>query len=46
MDMQAASRRAQAQFDGLIARYPERAWGHPPVGEIFSCGYPVRTRPA
>jgi cytosine/adenosine deaminase-related metal-dependent hydrolase len=34
--------RAQAQLDGLIARYPERTHGHPPVGEIFSSSYPVR----
>jgi cytosine/adenosine deaminase-related metal-dependent hydrolase len=42
MDMQAASQRAQAQFEGLIARYPERTWRHPPVDEIFSSSYPVR----
>jgi cytosine/adenosine deaminase-related metal-dependent hydrolase len=42
MDMAAAGVRAQAQFDGLMARYPERTWGHPPVGEIFSASYPVR----
>ncbi|MCP5154194.1 MAG: amidohydrolase family protein [Ectothiorhodospiraceae bacterium] len=34
--------RAQAQFDGLIARYPERTHGHPPVEEIFSSSYPLR----
>ena len=44
MDMQAEGRRAQAQFDGLMSRYPERTWGHPPVGEIFSSSYPVRSR--
>jgi cytosine/adenosine deaminase-related metal-dependent hydrolase len=43
-DMQAASQRAQAQFDGLMARYPERTLGHPPVGEIFASSYPVRRR--
>ncbi len=40
-DMQAATRRAQAQFEGLMARYPERTLGHPPVAEIFSASYPV-----
>jgi len=34
--------RAQAQFDGLIARYPQRTWGHPPVEEIFPPSYPSR----
>jgi len=33
-------RRAQAQFDGLIAKYPLRTLGHPPVSEIFSSSYP------
>jgi cytosine/adenosine deaminase-related metal-dependent hydrolase len=41
MDMQAATRQAQAQFEGLMARYPERTWGHPPASEIFSTAYPV-----
>jgi cytosine/adenosine deaminase-related metal-dependent hydrolase len=40
-DMAAAHRRAQAQFDGLIARYPERTFSHPPVEAIFSSAYPV-----
>lgn len=31
--------RAQAQFDGLIARYPDRTTGHPPVSEIFRPSY-------
>jgi cytosine/adenosine deaminase-related metal-dependent hydrolase len=43
MDMAAASLRAQAQFEALISRYPERTWGHPPVSEIFSSSYPVRS---
>jgi cytosine/adenosine deaminase-related metal-dependent hydrolase len=46
LDMAAASARAQAQFDGLVARYPERTWGHPPVGDIFASSYPVRARGA
>ncbi len=28
--------RAQAQFDGLIAKYPDRTTGHPPVADIFT----------
>jgi cytosine/adenosine deaminase-related metal-dependent hydrolase len=33
-------RRSQAQFDGLVAKYPMRTFGHPPVEEIFSTSYP------
>ncbi|MEZ0168290.1 amidohydrolase family protein [Microvirga sp. TS319] len=40
-DMEAARSRAQAQYDGLIAKYPERSWGHPPISEIFSPSYPI-----
>lgn len=36
--------RAQAQFDGLKAQYPQRTLGHPPVEAIFSSAYPVRQR--
>ena len=31
--------RAQAQFDGLVAKYPDRTAGHPPVTEIFRPSY-------
>ncbi len=31
--------RAQAQFAGLIARYPDRTAGHPPVSDIFTPSY-------
>ena len=31
--------RAQVQFDGLIAKYPDRTAGHPPVSEIFTPSY-------
>ncbi len=44
LDMRAASARAQAQFAGLMVRYPERTLGHPPVDEIFASSYPVRRR--
>ncbi|WP_282603704.1 chlorohydrolase family protein [Paracoccus sp. PARArs4] len=39
IDARADAARAQAQFDGLIARYPDRTVGHPPVGEIFTPSY-------
>ncbi len=41
IDLIAARDRAQAQFDGLVARYPERTFGHPPISEIFPPSYPV-----
>ena len=31
--------RAQAQYDGVIARYPDRTAHHPPVSEIFQPSY-------
>ncbi|WVT77490.1 amidohydrolase family protein (plasmid) [Sinorhizobium chiapasense] len=40
-DMNEARAKAQVQFDGLIAKYPERSWGHPPVSEIFPPSYPL-----
>jgi cytosine/adenosine deaminase-related metal-dependent hydrolase len=46
MDMNAASQRAQAQFEALMARYPERTWRHPSANEIFSSSYPVRVSQA
>lgn len=45
IDMAAARDRAQAQFDRLVARYPARTWGHPPVAEIFPPSYPVKGEP-
>ncbi len=41
IDMASARIQAQAQFDGLIAKYPERSWANPPVSEIFPPSYPV-----
>ncbi|WP_254919234.1 chlorohydrolase family protein [Oceanicola sp. 22II-s10i] len=38
-DVEAETARAQAQFDGLIAKYPDRTAGHPPVSEIFTPSY-------
>ena len=40
LDMAQARARAQAQFDGLVAKYPDRTWGHPPVDAIFPPAYP------
>lgn len=45
IDEAADNRRAQAQFEGLMARYPERTFGHPPLSEIFTTSYPVERRP-
>jgi cytosine/adenosine deaminase-related metal-dependent hydrolase len=39
-DLVAGAAQAQAQFDGLVAKYPERTWKHPPLGEIFRASYP------
>ena len=33
--------RAQAQFEGLMRKYPERTLHHPPTSEIFSSSFPV-----
>jgi cytosine/adenosine deaminase-related metal-dependent hydrolase len=33
--------RAQRQFDGMVQKYPQRTFGHPPVEEIFPSSYPV-----
>lgn len=41
LDMNAARARAQAQFDGLKAKYPDRTWGHPPLEKIFPSAYPA-----
>lgn len=40
-DFAADSARAQGQFDGLLARYPDRTWGHPPAGGIFRPAFPM-----
>ncbi len=39
-DFAQAQETAQRQFDGLLARYPERTFGHPPLETIFSSAYP------
>lgn len=40
IDLRAARIQAQAQFDRLVSRYPERTHLHPPVTEIFPPCYP------
>lgn len=40
LDMQAARVQAQAQFDRLLEKYPERTWGHPALQEMFPSTYP------
>ena len=42
IDLAAAQARAQAQFDALVAKYPDRSWQHPPVSELFPPSYPIR----
>ncbi|RIK40896.1 MAG: N-ethylammeline chlorohydrolase, partial [Chloroflexi bacterium] len=44
VDLNAWHRRAQHQYERLIASYPERAHLHPPVEEIFTPSFPVRRR--
>ncbi|MEI4485351.1 chlorohydrolase family protein [Frigidibacter sp. MR17.14] len=44
IDLPAARAQAQAQFDRLVAQYPERTFGHPPVEEIFPPAYPLAQR--
>ena len=46
IDLEAMHEQAQKQFDGLIATYPERSFGHPSVEEIFPPSFPVRTKPS
>ena len=40
-DLEAARRRAQVQFEGLLAKYPERTWGSPSLGTMFPPTYPL-----
>lgn len=36
--------RAQRQFEGLMQKYPQRTFGHPPASEIFSSAYRIVER--
>ena len=40
-DLAAAQTRAQAQFDRLLAQYPDRSFGHPPLAELFPPSFPL-----
>jgi cytosine/adenosine deaminase-related metal-dependent hydrolase len=42
-DMHEARKQAQEQFEGLVAKYPDRSWDHPPVESLFSASYPLWT---
>lgn len=41
VDWDALAAQAHAQFGRVLAQYPRRTHGHPPVEEIFSSAYPV-----
>ena len=41
IDMEKARIQAQRQYDGLIAKYPERSWANPSVSDIFPPSYPI-----
>lgn len=40
LDLAEARDRAQAQFERLIAKYPDRSWKHPPVEALFTSSFP------
>ena len=40
IDMDAARAELQTQFDALVAKYPERTLGHPPLADIFPPTFP------
>ena len=46
VDDRAMRDRAQAQFDRLVAQYPDRTFGHPPTSGIFTSSYPRTETPA
>jgi cytosine/adenosine deaminase-related metal-dependent hydrolase len=41
INIQAARAQAQAQFEGLITKYPDRSWKHPPVDQLFRPALPI-----
>ncbi len=43
IDMVVAREQAQRQYDGLVAKYPDRSWGHPPVSDLFPPSYVSET---
>ncbi|UVC09451.1 amidohydrolase family protein [Rhizobium sp. TH2] len=40
-DVEAGRHRAQAQFERMYAKYPERSWGHPRLEDMFPPTYPL-----
>ncbi|CAN7465914.1 amidohydrolase family protein [Bosea sp. LjRoot90] len=44
IDEAADNARAQKQFEGVMARYPQRTFGNPPMSEIFSSSYAIERR--
>jgi len=44
-DAPAEHRRAQAQFDGMVEKYPDRTFGHPDLADIFPPTYPLDEAP-
>jgi cytosine/adenosine deaminase-related metal-dependent hydrolase len=44
VDLEHFHARAQAQYEQLVASYPERAHLHPPVEELFTPSFPLRER--
>jgi cytosine/adenosine deaminase-related metal-dependent hydrolase len=44
IDLAEMHARAQRQFDGLVASFPERSFQHPPIEEIFLPSFPVREK--
>ena len=41
LNFETARAQAQEQFDRLVAKSPDRTWGHPPVSDIFPPSYPL-----
>lgn len=41
LDLEWARRCAQAQFERLLQKYPERSWGHPALEDMFPPTYPL-----
>lgn len=44
IDEAADNARAQKQFEGVMARYPQRTFGNPSMSEIFSSSYAIERR--
>ncbi|WID99192.1 amidohydrolase family protein [Bosea vestrisii] len=44
IDEAADNARAQEQFEGVMARYPQRTFGNPSMSEIFSSSYAIERK--